>query len=77
MFTRYAASALVALTLVRYVIGGCMVILAIPMYENLETHKATTVLAGIAVGFVPVPYLLYWHGERIRGRSRRVTGGHV
>jgi hypothetical protein len=71
-FTRYAASALVAITLVRYIVAGGMVIVSIPMYKNLGVHNAPTVLAAIATAFLPVPYLLYFFGERIRGASKRI-----
>jgi hypothetical protein len=71
-FTRYAASALVAITLVRYIVAGGMVIVSIPMYKNLGVHHAPTVLAAIATAFLPVPYLLYFFGERIRGASKRI-----
>lgn len=49
-----------------------MVIVSIPMYKNLGVHHAPTVLAGIATAFLPVPYLLYFFGERIRGVSKRI-----
>ena len=62
----------VATTLVRYVVAGGMVIVSIPMYKNLGVHHAPTVLAGIATAFLPVPYLLYFFGERIRGASKRI-----
>lgn len=71
-FTRFAASALVAITLVRYVAAGSMVIVAIPMYKNLGNHHATTILAAIAAAFTPVPYLLYAKGQSIRAASRRI-----
>lgn len=63
-FTKYAASALVAITLVRYVIARGMVIASIPMYKNLGVHHAHTVLPGIATAFLPVPYLLYFSERR-------------
>ena len=71
-FTKYAASALVAITLVRYVIARGMVIASIPMYKNLGVHHAHTVLPGIATAFLPVSYLLYFFGEKIRGASKRI-----
>ncbi|KAK3670408.1 hypothetical protein LTR78_009648 [Recurvomyces mirabilis] len=71
-FTTYAASALVAITLVRYVVAGSMVLVSIPMYKNLGVHHAPTVLAGIATAFLPVPYVLYSKGKSIRGASRRI-----
>jgi hypothetical protein len=70
-FTKYAASALVAITLVRYVVAGGMVIVSIPMYKNLGVHHAPTVLAGIATAFLPVPTCSI-SSERIRGVSKRI-----
>jgi hypothetical protein len=49
-----------------------MVIVSIPMDKNLGVHHAPTVLAGIATAFLPVPYLFYFFGERIRGVSKRI-----
>lgn len=71
-FTKYAASAQVVITLVRYVIAGGMMIASIPMYEDLGVHHAHTVLPGIATAFLPVPYLLHFFGEKIRGASKRI-----
>jgi hypothetical protein len=62
----------VGITLVRYVVAGGMVIVSIPMYKNLDAHHAPTVLAWIATAFLPVPYLLHFFGQRIRGASRRI-----
>ncbi|KAK5169405.1 uncharacterized protein LTR77_005380 [Saxophila tyrrhenica] len=76
-FTRYAASALVAVTLVRYTLGGCMVIVAMPTYRNLGDHHATTILAAVAASFTPVPFLLYFKGQSIRGASRRIGKSQV
>ena len=62
----------VATILVRYVVAGGMVIVSIPMDKNLRVHYAPTVLAAIATAFLPVPYLLYFFGERIKGASKRI-----
>jgi len=66
----YAASALASLTLVRYVAAGGMVEVGIPFYENLGVHWTLTVLGGISAVMVPVPYLFYVYGEKVRGWSR-------
>ena len=76
-FTRFAASALVAVTLVRYVVAGCMVVVAIPMYNNLGDHHATTILAAIAAAFAPIPYVLYLKGQKIRNTSKRMSSSQV
>ncbi|TGO12658.1 hypothetical protein BTUL_0084g00160 [Botrytis tulipae] len=69
-YEMYAASALASLTLVRYVAAGGMVEVGIPFYENLGVHWTLTVLGGISAVMVPVPYLFYIYGEKVRGWSR-------
>ncbi|KAM0162969.1 hypothetical protein ACHAQE_003544 [Botrytis cinerea] len=69
-YEMYAASALASLTLVRYVAAGGMVEVGIPFYENLGVHWTLTVLGGISAVMVPVPYLFYVYGEKVRGWSR-------
>jgi len=47
-----------------------MVEVAIPFYRNLGVHYALTILGAVSALMVPVPYLFYIYGERIRGRSK-------
>ncbi|KAF2170624.1 hypothetical protein M409DRAFT_64294 [Zasmidium cellare ATCC 36951] len=70
-FVSFAASALVSITLVRYILGGCMVTISIPMYKNLGVHHSLTILAAIACAFTPIPYVLYLYGGRVRAASKR------
>lgn len=53
----FAASALVSLTFVRYVLSGIMVVVSIPMYSNIGVHWTLTLLGSIAVVLTPVPYV--------------------
>ncbi|KAJ9137857.1 MFS general substrate transporter [Pleurostoma richardsiae] len=69
-FERFAASALVAITFIRYCAGGAMVVVAIPMFENLGVAHAMTVLASISVLIATIPYVFYIWGHRIRAMSR-------
>jgi hypothetical protein len=71
-FAQHAASALVSITFVRYIVGGAMVTVSIPMYENLGVHHALTVLAAISTAFAPVPFIFYKYGASIRSWSRTV-----
>ena len=71
-FGPYSASALVSNVFVRYVVGGSLVVVAIPMYNNLGVHHALTVLASISCAVTPVPYVFYVYGSRVRGLSRLV-----
>lgn len=65
----YAASALASLTFIRYIAAGSMVVVGIPFYENLGVHRTLTVLGAISAVMVPVPYLFYVYGPKIRGFS--------
>ena len=69
-YEHYAASALASVTLIRYVAAGGMVEVAIPMYTNLGVHWTLTILGAISTVLVPVPYVLYVYGARIRAKSR-------
>ncbi|OAP60561.1 hypothetical protein AYL99_05563 [Fonsecaea erecta] len=66
-FTSVAASALVSNTFVRYVVAGTVVVLSIPMFENLGVHHALTVFAALSCLFTPVPFLLYVHARQVEG----------
>ncbi|KAE9377322.1 MFS general substrate transporter [Stipitochalara longipes BDJ] len=75
-FAQYAASALVFVTFVRYICGGAMVVVAIPMFENLGVHHAMTILGAVSCLFVPVPFVLYFWGAKIRAKSRNAPQNH-
>ncbi|MCJ1273123.1 hypothetical protein MMC21_000912 [Puttea exsequens] len=70
----YAASALASVTLIRYVAAGAMVEVAIPFYESLSVRWTLTVLGGLSAVLVPVPYLFFRWGGRVRGWSRYAVG---
>ncbi|KAI9656528.1 MAG: hypothetical protein M1821_004735 [Bathelium mastoideum] len=69
-YESFAASALASVTLIRYASAGGMVIVAIPMYENLGVHYTLTVLACISAVLIPVPYVFYKYGYKIRQHSK-------
>lgn len=66
----FAASALASITLIRYVVSGGMIEVAIPMYSKLGVHWTLTIMGAISTLMVPVPYLFYIYGTKIRGKSR-------
>jgi len=68
-YEMYAASALASLTLIRYIVAGGMVEVGIPFYKNLGVHWTLTILGIISAVMVPVPYLFFVYGPRIRGWS--------
>lgn len=69
-YEMYAASALTSVTLVRYVTAGGMTVVGIPFYKNMGVHYTLTILGAISALLVPVPYLFYIYGKRIRGKSK-------
>jgi hypothetical protein len=69
-FTKEAASALVGITFVRYVIAGGMIPVSIPFYRNVGVHWTLTVLGALAVLMAPVPYVFYIYGAKIRTKSK-------
>lgn len=74
-YERYAASALASISVVRYVAAGGMVPVGIPFYRNLGVHWTLTILGAVSALMVPVPYLFYLYGARIRGLSKYAAAG--
>ncbi|KAF2794928.1 MFS general substrate transporter [Melanomma pulvis-pyrius CBS 109.77] len=63
-----AASALAANTLLRSLFGAFLPMAGPPMYESLGLGWGNSLLGFIGLAFVPVPYLFWKYGERIRRR---------
>lgn len=64
-----AAIALASITMMRYLIAGCMVMAARPMYDAIGVHWSMTILGCVAFLLLPCPYLLYSYGDKLRERS--------
>ncbi|KAL2835483.1 major facilitator superfamily transporter [Aspergillus pseudoustus] len=69
-YGQYAASALTFIALVRYLAAGGMTVVGIPMYHNLGVHWTLTVLGVISSLAMPIPYVLYRWGYKLRKRSK-------
>ena len=65
-----ANSAIAANTLVRSFFGAGFPLFAVQMYHRLGVDWASTLLAFLAVAFVPVPILFYIYGEKLRKLSK-------
>ena len=39
------------------------------MYDKLGTPGASSLLGGLAIVFIPVPFLLYKYGKQVRSYS--------
>lgn len=75
-YTRYAASALGAITVLRSLAGFGFPLFAPYMYNALEYGWGNSLLGFIAVGLgLPAPFLLWFFGQRLRARSTFAAGG--
>ncbi|KAF7183310.1 hypothetical protein CNMCM7691_003223 [Aspergillus felis] len=66
---KYGASALAANGLLRYAVGGSFPLFTLAMYNNPGYSWASSLLAFLAVAFVPLPWIFYRFGNRIRQSS--------
>ncbi|KAL4893393.1 MFS general substrate transporter [Aspergillus ambiguus] len=62
----YGASAMAANGLLRYTMGGSFPLFTPAMYNNLGTAWATSLLAFLSTAFLPIPWIFYKLGPRIR-----------
>lgn len=69
-FEYHPASALASLQLLRLIAAGVMATLAHIMYNRLGVQWTSTLLGCIALFFLPVPYILFRWGSRVRAWSR-------
>jgi len=69
-YTVYSASAIAANTVFRSLAGAVLPLAGGRMYETLGLGWGNSLLAFIALGLSPVPFLFYRYGERIRTSKR-------
>lgn len=67
----YVASVYAGNDFFRSSFGAGFPVFANAMYTYLGVGKASSVLGGLSVAFIPIPFLLYFYGERIRHASKR------
>ncbi|GAA5946169.1 hypothetical protein JCM3765_000142 [Sporobolomyces pararoseus] len=70
----FAASALAANAVLRSLLGFAFPLFTRTMFENLGTQWALTLLAFLALAFMPVPFIFYYYGDRIRAKSTFAPG---
>lgn len=66
----YAASALAGNVVMRSVFGAVFPLFTGYMYRGIGIHWASSVPGFIALAMLPLPYLFYFYGSRIRAKSR-------
>jgi hypothetical protein len=65
-YTVYAASVSAAATILRSLFGALLPLAGNSMYDALGVAWGTSLLAFIAVAFLPMPVILFVFGQRIR-----------
>ncbi|KAJ5710060.1 hypothetical protein N7493_009652 [Penicillium malachiteum] len=68
----YAASALAGNSVVRSILGGVMPIAGTYMYNNLGSNWSGTLLGLLEVAIVPIPFVFYKYGHKIREKSKMI-----
>jgi len=65
----YAASALAGVILVRNVVGAAFPLFAEQVYDKLGWEWASSLLAFLSIPLISIPWIFFYHGEKIRMRS--------
>ncbi|KAF1914425.1 major facilitator superfamily domain-containing protein [Ampelomyces quisqualis] len=74
-YTRYAASAIAAATVLRSLAGFGFPLFAPAMYNALDFGWGNSLLGFVALGLgVPAPFMLWKFGEKLRGKSKFAAG---
>ncbi|XMA12016.1 hypothetical protein WAI453_004807 [Rhynchosporium graminicola] len=67
------ASAVAANGILRYLFGAVFPLFTVQMYQGLGVHWAGTVFAAVGTVLLPVPWVFFWYGKGLRGRSQYDT----
>lgn len=69
----YAASALAGNSVIRSILGGVMPIVGEYLYAGVGPNWAGTLLGLLEVVIIPIPFVFYRYGHRIRRRSALIS----
>jgi MFS transporter, DHA1 family, multidrug resistance protein len=69
-YPKYVASVYAGNDLVRSAFGAAFPLFATAMYKRLGIGWASSLLGFLSIAFIPIPFVLYYYGERIRARSK-------
>jgi DHA1 family multidrug resistance protein-like MFS transporter len=70
IYGTWSSSALGSVTMARYLFAAGMLVAARPMYQGIGVHWSSTFLGGLGVICLPVPFLLYTFGVKLRKKSQ-------
>lgn len=65
-----AATALTANTMIRSLVGSVVPLFTVQMFRNLGIQWAATLIAAICLVLMPIPFLFFKYGARIRSKSQ-------
>lgn len=68
--TIYTASVLAAGSMLRSLFGTAFPLFTTQMYANLGDQWASSIPAFLALGCVPIPFLFYKYGPKIRSKCK-------
>ncbi|KAH7259766.1 major facilitator superfamily domain-containing protein [Fusarium redolens] len=68
-YIQYAASAIAASTVLRSLVGALLPLAGRSMYKSLGYGWGTSLLGFIAAAAIPLPFIFYKYGERIRRKN--------
>lgn len=68
----YAASALAGNSVIRSVLGGVLPLVGSYMYAGLGPNWSGTLLGLLEVAIVPIPFVFYKYGYKIRMKSNLI-----
>jgi len=68
----YAASALAGNAVLRSIMGATMPLAGAAIYSRLGPHWAGTLLAILEAVCIPIPFIFYRYGGKIRRKSRLI-----
>lgn len=69
-YPEYAASVFAGNDLMRSAFGAGFPLFASAMYRNLGVNWASSTLAFLGIAFIPIPFVLYKYGARLRNNSK-------
>ncbi|KAG8168696.1 hypothetical protein KVR01_001445 [Diaporthe batatas] len=69
-FRAYAASAVAANTFLRSMFAAGLPLTILPLYSTLGVGPSQSIFAGFASLLIPVPFVFYYFGRKIRARSK-------
>ncbi|KAI1658391.1 polyamine transporter 1 [Daldinia decipiens] len=69
-FQMYAASAVAANTFLRSCFAAAFPLVVTPLYHNIGVGPGSSIFAGFACLLIPVPFVFYFYGRRIRAANK-------